>query len=42
MSWTSANASFKCEDCDTSFSFQQGLKQHEKYASYRRNGCCWQ
>ncbi|HEY6885438.1 MAG TPA: hypothetical protein VI278_15500 [Nitrososphaeraceae archaeon] len=42
MSWTSVNAPFKCEECDTSFTSQQGLEQHEKYASYRRKGCCWQ
>jgi len=42
MSWTSANTYFKCEECDTSFISQLGLEQHERYASYRRKGCCWQ
>ena len=35
MSSTTANSSIKCEECDTSFTSQQGLEQHEKYASYR-------
>jgi len=42
MSWTSANAQFMCKECDTSFATQQELEEHEKYASYRRKGCCWQ
>jgi hypothetical protein len=33
---TTADSSFKCEECDTSFTSQQGLEQHEKYAVYRR------
>lgn len=39
---TSNTPAFKCEGCDTSFTSEQGLEQHEKYASYRRKGCCWQ
>jgi len=42
MSQISPNESFTCEECDTSFMSQQGLERHEKYASYRRKGCCWQ
>jgi hypothetical protein len=38
----STNGSFKCKECDTSFNSQQELEQHEKYATYRRKGCCWQ
>ena len=36
MSWMSSSTSFKCEECYASFTSQQGLDQHEKYAIYRR------
>ena len=42
MEQISTNSSFKCEECDTSFSSQQGFEEHGKYATYRRKGCCWQ
>jgi hypothetical protein len=33
---------FKCEACGTEFNSHEELAYHEKYATYRRPGCCWQ
>jgi hypothetical protein len=38
----STSGSYKCEECDMSFKTERKLEEHDKYAKYRRKGCCWQ
>jgi hypothetical protein len=32
----STGGSYKCEECDMSFNSERELKEHDKYAKYRR------
>lgn len=34
--------SFECKSCGIVFQSKEDFIQHEKYARYRRESCCWQ
>jgi uncharacterized C2H2 Zn-finger protein len=36
------DASFRCEDCDMTFSNEKDFLEHRNYAQFRKNGSCWQ
>jgi uncharacterized C2H2 Zn-finger protein len=39
---TTNDPSYRCEECDMTFSEEKDLLEHKNYAKLRRIGSCWQ
>jgi len=35
-------SSYRCEECDMTFSTEKDFLEHKNYAKFRREGSCWQ